>query len=198
MTTSLLRRAAAATAGLAAVLSTVAVAAPASAEVFSKTDPAGDVLTPTGEAPGVRQGDIRKVRFEHARRVVTLRVGYRALNKVGAGLQQYVTIRTPAQSYEFFAIAQPGDWQGQLLFSGADCRGAELRFDYRDDVFALSVPRGCLGNPRWVQVGVGTTTSQDGEEVSGFDDALQRGQELAAGAPVLSPRLSRAGGSYTG
>ncbi|QIK65961.1 hypothetical protein G7072_06080 [Nocardioides sp. HDW12B] len=202
MTTSLLRRAAAATAGLAAVLSTVAVAAPASAEVFGHTDPARDVTAIDGPRPGVTNGDIRGVRFEHARRNVTLRATFRDLAREGAGLQQYVFVETPVTSYQFLVVAGPGGWRGEFIPFGDDagCGGTEFKLDYGRDVFTLSLPRGCVGNPQWVKVGLATVTgfAQEGSEQVLVDDALQRGFAFNQETITLSPRLSRAGGSYTG
>lgn len=198
MTSPLGRRLVAATAGLAAVLSTVAVAAPASAEVLSKSDPAGDVSDVAGQESDKTHGDTVDVRLEHARRLVRVRLDYLALDRVGALIQQSIRIETPTQNFYATARAQPGNWGGDLLFSGGACNGAETRFDYGADRFALSVPRGCLGNPRWVRVGVGTSTYADDQDFGTFDDALQRQQDLYYTGPKLSPRLSRAGGSYTG
>lgn len=197
--TTLSRRLAAATCGLAALLSSVAIAAPASAEVFSSTDPAGDVAgVSAGQQPGVKQGDIRQVRFEHARSTITVRAGYRALDKVGPGIQQYVQISTPTGNYYIAALATPGNWRGQVLTLGDDCLGAEIRFNYRKDVFTMSVPRACAGNPRWVRVGLVTYAYTTEGDSTSNDDALRNGFDFETGEIALSPRLSRAGGSYTG
>lgn len=201
MTTSLLRRAAAATAGLAAVLSTVAVAAPASAETYRHTDPARDVTAQDGPRPDVKNGDIRDVRFEHARRNVTLRATFRDLAREGEGLQQFVQVETPTATYQFLVAAGPDNWSGEFypFGDGTGCGGTDFRLDYGRNVFTLSLPRGCVGNPRWVKVGLGTVTGFFNEtEEFRIDDALQRGFGLDSDSLALSPRLSRAGGSYTG
>ena len=201
MTTHLLRRAAAATAGLAAVLSTVAVAAPASAEAFAHTDPDGDVSSIAGVQPEVTNGDIRRVRFEHARGSVTVRAGFRDLAKTSDGIQQYVVVETPTRTYEFVVVAGPGDRRGQFIpvTSVGPCGGADFRLDYARNVFTLTLPRGCVGSPRWVRVGLATVTgfNEQEEQVILVDDALQRGFFIEDRLG-LSPRLSRAGGAYTG
>ena len=199
MTTHLLRRAAAATAGLAAVLSTVAVAAPASAEVFTKSDPAGDVASDNGPRPEVRNGDIRTTRLEHARNVVTFRVEYRDLAREGSAIQQYVRIQTPATTYDYSIQATPANWQGELQFAEPrPCAGAEWRFDYGTNVFTMRVPRGCLDGPRWVKAGLATITYPTNSELYGVDGALQSSNPAGPDEIRLSPRLSRAGGAYTG
>ncbi len=201
MTTSLLRRAAAATAGLAAVLSTVAVAAPASAETYRHTDPARDVAAPDGPRPDVKNGDIRDVRFEHARRNVTLRATFRDLAREGEGLEQFVQVETPTGSYQFLVAAGPENWSGEFFpfGDGTGCGGTDFRLDYGRNVFTLSLPRGCVGNPRWVKVGHATVTGLFRQtEQFLVDDALKRGFRFDEESLELSPRLSRAGGSYTG
>ncbi len=201
MTSSLTRRLAAATCGLAAVLTSAAVAAPASAETFSKSDPAGDVESFDGqEQAGVTNGDIRRVRFEHARRNVTVRASFRDLARPGEAIQQYVRIDTPAASFQFVVFADQANRGGELAVvnGGPACPRADFRLDYGRDVFTLSVPRGCLDNPQWVRVGLGTLTSAGGENAPRIDDALQRGFTFQEEDIKLSPRLSRAGGSYTG
>ena len=203
MTSTFTRRLAAVTGGLAALVATVAVAAPASAETFSKSDPAGDVAGPDGQYPNVTNGDIRRVRFEHGRRNVTIRADFRDLAKEGGGIEQYMRIDTPAGSYQLVVIATPENWRGEFFIVGSEsaCGGADHRLDYGRDRFTLSVPRGCLAGPRWVRVGLATVTgfnqvNRGVEQVIRIDDALRRG--FGAEDVALSPRLSRAGGSYTG
>lgn len=199
MTTTLARRLAAATCGLAAVLTSVAVAAPASAETFSKSDPAGDVASSDGPHPEIRNGDIRKTRLEHARNVVTLRVEYRDLAREGSAIQQYVRIQTPATTYDYSIQATPANWQGELQFATpGPCAGAEWRFDYGTNVFTMRVPRSCLDGPRWVRTGLATITYPTDVELYRVDGALQSSYPAGPEDIRLSPRLSRAGGSYTG
>lgn len=79
-----------------------------------------------------------------------------------------------------------------ILLPGESCRmGREVDVD-RDRV-RLSVPRRCLGNPRWVRVGVGashwTVPEDPAEPEVSYWDAWEGGVELSPWAPDYGPRV---------
>jgi hypothetical protein len=71
-------------------------------------------------------------------------------------------------------ILRPG---GQHVFEKRDrrtarCRGITHTVDYARETISVSVPRSCLGNPRWVQVtpgAVGMTPAGDVYVDNGYD-----------------------------
>jgi hypothetical protein len=68
------------------------------------------------------------------------------------------------------------------------CQAATKRVSGKDDLIEVSIPRKCLGNPRWIKASL--TTIRGSEETAFFDDALRSGSSLTAG-PRFTPKLKR-------
>lgn len=187
----------AALAALTFVLAVPVVATAAPAPLPSRattTDVAGDVrvIGPNGvgaKAPTRRMGDVRTVQITHTRTAVKLRMTYVALGRVGTDHLHVFAIRTPRRSYEVQVYATAGSWKGTpVLFArnGATPRCAISRnIDYPRRTITVSVPRKCLGTPRWIQAGGGMSASYNGARYA--DDGLTA--KPPASTLVLGPKL---------
>jgi hypothetical protein len=77
------------------------------------------------------------------------------------------------------------------------CRGLRHAIDYRANTVGISVPRSCLGRPRWVRVGAETSSYSEAQEMHRSDDALFNGQHASPEPPAppdalpFGPRLRR-------
>jgi hypothetical protein len=148
---------------LAALLLCAGLAGPAQAERYIHHDPGHDVraVTFTGDgglvrAPHRRQGDYVKVKIWHQVKYVRVVGKFRRLDRVGAGLSQVVSIRTPGGEVRSFqVVAGPGMWRG--VDDDADGQHCVVghKVNYRRDRFSMRISRACLDRPRWVRVGVG-------------------------------------------
>lgn len=118
---------------------------------------AGETLQP---APRAADPDIVRVAIDHRARVVLIRTKYVALDRRLVRVDA-LEIRTSAGK-RFMAqsvVLKRGKWQGATSIGTAtaevDCGGLRHRFDYEANVATWSIPRSCIGRPRWVRLGVG-------------------------------------------
>ena len=149
---------------LATVLLTAGLSAPAQAERYIHHDPAHDVrkvnLMSTDDdgfvrAPHRKQGDYIKVKIWHQVKAVRVVGKFRKLDRVGQGIAQIVSIRTPdGEEHSFQVFAGPGMWKGMDSDDGQNCVIGH-KVNYKRDRFSMRISRSCLGRPRWVKVGVG-------------------------------------------
>ena len=113
--------------------------------------------------PDVADGDITRLRAAHAKYRVKARLKFRALTKNGNESAHSFRIQTDSDYFQVVTFAYPGSWKGQTeIFSGMKdvrCRGLRHEVDYVDDTVSVSVPRSCLGRPRWVRIGAVTSQS---------------------------------------
>ena len=154
----------------------------ASAQNWSLADPKGDVVTFTGDddvpvpAPNRRAGDVWRTSVSHTATKVVIRVTMQAVPT--RDWMAFAQIRTPRTSFDLMQIKVDGF--GGLSFTKTNgngneirCRGKSSRIDGTALVF--TVPRGCLGNPATVRVGVGVAVFDEDMEIIHADDALRRG-----------------------
>lgn len=169
---SSLRRLALLAAGIAALTSVTTGAAHAERLKFS--DKQGDVWSldmneipddldsfrdlPFESAPGVRNGDIERTTLVHGPRNVTVRVDFVALRRVGEFRDDFLMFRTnEGQRRMVMLFAGEGMWRGDMFIlkprtgEEVDC-GAQHKIDYAADTVSITMPRACLGDPRWVQL----------------------------------------------
>lgn len=174
----------------------------ATAGTWSHTDPAGDVLaldfpdphsapveTPQ---PDRTTGDITRVRVQHSARKVVLVLAMRqALAPDGWGIVG--TVKTERRTY---AVRWIRDSRTRKLWlvknpDGNDvvvaCRGLAKKVDNRAGTVRFSVPRSCLGNPRWVRANL-SVYDYDGPTRTYADDGLDAGGWERV---PLSPKVRR-------
>jgi hypothetical protein len=86
-----------------------------------------------------------------------------------------------------------GDDCGNLgFFSFATPCRTRREVDLDANVMSATVARSCLGNPRWVRVGVdafGWTDSEDGTSVSYFDERGTRDEAASPWLPPFGPKV---------
>lgn len=183
----------------AAALALTPVAAYADAEWHG--DPAGDVrqidldtgaLTP---APDQRQGDITSIRVSHGPARVKIRLTFRRLDADGSFNNTVFRIRTPHGGAQVMVLAFPHALTGTHVFrwsrGGSKCRGLRHHLEYDREALSIVVPRSCLRDPRWVQVGAGTALVEDTTTQPRLyvDDA--RSASVDDETLVLGPRVFR-------
>jgi hypothetical protein len=176
------------------------------AERVVTRDPAGDALV-TSEVDGVEQSavapeqrtlDIVRTVVDHRSDVVLVRVQFRRLATdplmfIGTRL------RLPRGKVDVL-VEHLG---GKPIVSGAahgsreiDCPGLEAHVQRSTRSTVLSVPTACLGDARWVRVGVvayGVDLDQeDGARVSGaYSDDAHRDGTFDVDKPALGPKARR-------
>jgi hypothetical protein len=170
---------------LAVAVSAALVPVAAQAGSYSSPDASGDVVkfdfsageeTPS-KAPDVTDGDIVNSRVVHGPRRLTIEVQYRDLNASGGQIAHGFLIGTNKhRKREIVLTAVPGHWQGhKIMLSGhgkrVRCKGVHWSLQYGANLVRLSVPRRCLGNPKWVHVGIGTIEQPASGEAFFLDDA---------------------------
>jgi hypothetical protein len=173
---------------VAAAVLTAVPAAAASAQTVLHRDATHDVRSvdeaSTSNAstrePRVPQGDISVIAITHARRLVTVSVKFRDLDKSAPWLHEFSFRTDTGKRREVDLFAGPGSWSGQQTFGTSTgtkvpCSGLRHTIDYVKHKVTLTVPRSCLGKPRWVQVAEGTVRFGDSDPSSSkayADDAF--------------------------
>jgi hypothetical protein len=153
--------------------------ATAHAQTWTHTDPAGDVVAFDGEtesqapAPTQERGDVRRVRVAHNNRRVVVRYSMR--KALAGNHMMFYSIRTPKARFDLDRVRFPGMGGGVTLHkSGSEhtirCSGMRWDIDRERATVAVSIPRRCIGRPRWVRVGVIVMSLTD--ELVYIDDAL--------------------------
>ena len=185
---------------LAGLALTAATAASAEAATSRHADPAGDVVTYDASgapvtAADTRNGDIVSRSFTYTDTAVQVRVTYRDLARQGMQMSLNGQVQTSSGATRVFqAYATPDSWAGGHYLTTprgmpVTCTGMRHTFDYTKNVATVTIPRGCLGKPSWVRLGVQHSWF-DNQGVMSIDDAGRTG--WSESAPVaLSGRISR-------
>lgn len=182
--------AAAATVAATAVLS---FAAAAQADVARHADRRHDVQQYDARggrapAPRVANPDITRIVVRHGEHRVTIRMTARQVTRTT--LAGVADIRTPHHRYELLAMF---DKDAAILYRSEDravvrCDGITTTRRTGRDVLVMSVPRRCVGSPRWVRAGAAAYSSHNDLMAGHFDDAF--GGRRAGGEHLgLSRRL---------
>jgi len=186
MTRPILRTLAVATAVGTALAAT---ALPAHAARLTLADPAGDTWSaaePAEPAASARNTDLRRTRIVHGDRRVALRVRYSDLVRPRRGetITLAVRLRTnDGPKRNAFVIARAASPRGQHTLvvernqATVSCPGLRHTIGYAADVVVLSVPRTCLGNPRWVQLMVVALDLDNRTSAATVDDAASTKSE---------------------
>lgn len=193
-------------AAAAAFCLTAGVAPSAYADTLVREDAPRDVvrleLSGGGEpqierAPRKFDPDVRRVAVDHRDRFLLVRVKYAGLDRrVWRG--ENVTVRTSGGRVlmAMAFVIEKGRWQGFTsledvdLENTPDCRALRHHFDYGANVGTWSIPRSCLGNPRWVRVGVSASRGAPRGPVY-LDDAFRKGFDFDRPIESLSRRIWR-------
>jgi hypothetical protein len=156
----------------------------AHADKYVASDATKDVVllasdgTTTAE-PDRIEGDILRSTVRHKSRRVVMTMRFAELSAVGLGDLHVFAIRSNKLNRVVSVDTGPGHWGGKVeVFkpNGKKVRCAARRaVSYDLNTATVSIPRRCLGNPRWVKVGMqhGTFVTQDEIHV---DDALTNGR----------------------
>jgi len=185
----------------------VAILAPAgaaSAASVTLDDAKGDTWEEiqTGEAPTyVKQGsranvDVNKTVVNHLSRKLHFTVKYHTLKSSGTRFGLVQRMNFDEGDSMFLGLETFGSWKGDLqLFTGenndeVDCEGAEHDIDYAADRIEITIPRSCLGAPKWVKVGGYSFGSvPDGDDfLYVYDNTLKSGHSMYGS----SDRITRA------
>ena len=171
---------------LSLTLTAVLASAPmASAASRTMHDDTGDTYASTDvdpEAAPVRTpspvADIVSVRTQHRRGAVVVTIRARELPtgmnaagivlKVAKQRKPYVVTGVSGSGLRYVTMTR-----GATSVRDLKCRGLRMRFDVADNVARATVPRSCLGSPRWVRTGVflmSTTASTSADSPTMFVD----------------------------
>jgi hypothetical protein len=160
-------------------LSALAVSGAASAieEPVSRVvlnDPTGDVwATGDGEldepvsAGDVPTADVVRAVVHHRYSSVAVKMTFTDLRRVEP--QYYATMIASRRQYgAVFVSAGPGGWKGrhQLVdgnFATVRCPRLSHSIDYDTEQVTMRIPRGCIGRPSWVKVGMDNLMFRGGE-----------------------------------
>jgi len=173
----------------------VVAAGSAHAGSWSHKDARGDVMSVSMVADGGvakdptdKATDITRISVNHGRGKVTVTLKVRDVT--GGDTAVLGRLVTPDGDYEAMVIRSGG----MRLFTLADgsvdsdptdtpCRGKKVTFDTKRDRIRLTVPRTCLGSPKWVRVGAallrGDLMSMEESESLTIDEALRKGSKRA-------------------
>lgn len=128
-----------------------------------------------------RVGDIKKLTVRHTRTTIGLSVHLRAMPKLNRSSLSF-QVRTPDRAFVVAVFRTGGDDQarvygerpppspplGQECYSWIDdvsvraCRGAVAEQDRATDIATVSLPRRCLGKPKWIRVSAEVGRSKGG------------------------------------
>ena len=166
-----------------AVFAFVLGAAPAHAESWRGRDARGDVrsyeiefttsceeIPPGDPEPNDRRRDITRLSVEHGAEDVVVEMALREVVRHDEETSYVAYVHTPDRIYEV-SVFSPPNVRPQVLISrvhvGRDpecgpalvggqiveCDQAAAEADSRADRVSITIPRSCLGTPRWVRVG---------------------------------------------
>ena len=188
--------------GTLALATTFAVAVPAAAQANSYVlpDSTKDVVKYDNQqdntataVPDRTEGDILSSSVAHGKRRVRMAMRVDELTPTGDGATFYFRIGTKKKIRFLYINTSPGEWAGVKSFKKGDsnrnarCRGINWSIDYVEDIIAASVPRKCVGKPKWVHVGMAVATYE--EPAAFVDDAQTDG--YIGDEPKWGPRVYR-------
>ncbi len=201
---------------VAALLSLPAV--PSHAEWWSDTEPGGDAIStvydfeaepcPTSTTTPTTEGDIRRLTVRHTSDAVVVRMRITGLLSAHRTFGD-LTVRTARRDWSVTVtrfgkatevglsrLGTPPPDDGSECGSyveGADvrpCRDARGVIDVAARLIEASIPRRCLGSPRWVRAGGAVATWHARTDAIGYDQWAPPGVADGDGwVPPLSPRV---------
>lgn len=170
----------------------------AHADTYLNNDAVGDVVAgstssdTTTPEPARLEGDIAYSKVRHRARKVVMTMRYRELT-ASSPMLHYFALATGKMRRYVYVYAGPGHWGGKVEFDNA--QGKKVRchvtrtIDYTANSATVSVPRSCLGRPKWVKVAMAQATFDTVTEGKLYlDDARSAGD---FNQPRWSPRVYR-------
>jgi hypothetical protein len=105
-------------------------------------------------APDATQPDVTAVRVVHGPRRLAGTMQLAALTRSSQGVYEFEVRTNEKQNHVVDLVVGPKHWQGRVTLDGGikRCKGLTHAIDYAADRVAFGIPRGCLGDPRWVRV----------------------------------------------
>jgi hypothetical protein len=140
-----------------------ALVSPAHAARVATTDDTADVWSPEGSdyvnAGSVANTDLRRTSLSHREHRIVGRARYEALTKhVTHEIRLTTQVKTSAgRVYDVIVAVDPsGDGEAIYLFrrwrdNPVECDSARGIAAWSEETISFSVPRACLGSPRWVK-----------------------------------------------
>ena len=173
---------------VAAAMTVPLVPTAAHADKYVASDALHDVAKLDGTTatlqPDRTEGDIVRSSVRHRAKRVILTMRFSELSAVGLGDLHLFAIRSDKLNRLIVVDTGPDHWGGKVFVekpNGKKVKGCSVRrtIDYAGNTATVSVPRSCLGKPRWVKVAMqhGTFVTQDDLYV---DDARATGLDAAA------------------
>lgn len=201
------RRRAAVLTALALLAAPVATAGTAHAGTWSHQDARGDVMrfsmTDDGETitrdPSDKTTDITRISVNHSARKVTVTLKVRDLTRGDAMVVGRLV--TPKSDFSVLVVRSAEMRMFTLTDQDADevavrCRGKKISLDAALDRIRLTLPRTCLGSPKWVRAGAALVRGDLMSIESSFtvDEALRPGNKAIVGTrPIKVGKKVRAG-----
>ena len=170
----------------------------ANADKYVAADTTDDVVklasdNSTTPQHGRTEGDIIRTTVRHRAKRVVITMRFAELSAVGLGDLHIFAIRSNKLNRVIGVDTGPGHWGGKVVVekpNGKKVSGCNARrtVDYTANTATVSVPRSCLGKPRWVKVAMqhGTFVTEDDLYV---DDAHTNGRIFSYF--VYGPRVYR-------
>lgn len=179
------------------------LSAPAAAETYARTDPAGDMWSEASEqepAPDADNADIRQVSVDHRLHNVVITMTYTDLRwEHGFLVPLDGKIRTNERKVRYIEIIrfdEDSTWRVRVFNGNYDrikC-GPVGAVDLQGNTATMRLPRGaCLSNPTWIRAALGSTSQRPDSDGPGFDPPSDNA--LTAGPwfvdPTYTPRIYR-------
>jgi hypothetical protein len=189
-----------------AILVAAAAAVPlipsaAQADTYRHSDVAGDVVSFTGAsetptpAPDRANGDVIASTVKHTRTKVIAQMTYRDLANADGFNGHFFRIKSNKMRRDVTVVTASGI-KPQVVVTKPNGKKATCNVkrsvDYSLHTVTVTVPRSCLGNPRWVKVGMASVfmTGVGNDDTQYVDDALLSGGVPSTG-PTYSPKVFR-------
>lgn len=177
----------------------VLVPSAAHADTYRHTDATGDVAANVGQsdsytpAPDRVVGDVVASTIKHKKRTVILQLAYRDLVNDAEYDEHVFFVRTNKMTRTVRLFASSSNPGGRaIMFKGRKKVSCHVRrhIDYTLNTAAVVIPRSCLGQPRWVKVGMGGVmfTGFTASDTTWVDDAMSTGTD---GTAMWSPKVFR-------
>lgn len=180
----------------------VPLSGPALADSVTTRDAAHDVVSQSGEddtgptrpEPDREEGDALAMRVTHGKKNVRVVMRSAKLTRPSKDpavhLFSFRTSRGKTADLGLYVHRKRRQGERTWSYAGRDraCRGLRTTIDYRNATVRAVVPRRCLSNPRWVQVGAGVGTltadrvyADDVNRSGGIEDDLAYGPRVRRG-----------------
>lgn len=191
----------------AAVLVTAALAVAltptsAFANRYTHTDATGDVLSapatssdiPTTKEQARTNGDVSWSTVAHKRHRVVMKMQFRDIAWNDETNAYLFVIKTRSMKRFVTVVAADGIRGGKAIMTKPSGKHVSCRMsrtiDYTANTVTLSVPRSCIGKPRWVRVGMASVffTGIHSGDTEYVDDA---NSATLGSNPVLGPKVRR-------